>query len=171
MEPTPPEAPPAPEQRHTITGIAQWRETLLGSLAAAQQQACPRIVWCDPSFARWPLSDTEVLDALRAWLHPQQQLLLIANEFDTLVRAHPRFVAWRQRWDHLVLGRKVVRQFAGDTPSFILAGTQAAWLTRPEFFTGVYGADPVLVQQVSEQASEWLDSRTVNGFSSQPLGL
>lgn len=157
--------------RHSITGIAQWRETLLQCLAAAQEQACIRVVLCDPSFAQWPLSETDILEALQAWLHPQRQLVLVANEFDTIVRRHPRFVAWRQRWDVLVPGRKVIRQFAGETPSFVLAGTQAVWLTRPEFFTGVYGNDPLLVQQVAEQAGEWLESRSVNGFAANTLGL
>lgn len=166
----PPDTAPAP-QRHTITGIAQWHATLLQCLHTAQAQGSTRIVLCDPSLATWPLSDGVLLQALQAWLHPPRQLVLIANEFDSLARHHPRFVAWRQRMDTQVQGRKVVRQFAAETPSFVLTGHHAVWLARPEFFTGVFGDEPALVQQVREQADEWLTNRSVNAFASHTLGL
>ncbi|RMX16010.1 hypothetical protein EBQ34_05435 [Vandammella animalimorsus] len=158
-------------ERYAISGIAQWQQTLEKLLRTAEQQACPRIVCCSPDFSGWPLSSAPLLDALQDWLRPQRQLILIANQFDTLIRQQPRFVAWRTRWDTVVQGRKVARQFTRETPSFALAGRQSIWLSNPDFFTGIYGNDPALAQQVGEQAQEWLENRSSIGFASRTLGL
>ncbi|WP_347486297.1 hypothetical protein ABFV80_001429 [Vandammella animalimorsus] len=158
-------------ERYAISGIAQWQQTLEKFLRTAEQQACPRIICCSPDFSGWPLSSAPLLDALQDWLRPQRQLILIANQFDTLIRQQPRFVAWRTRWDTVVQGRKVARQFTRETPSFALAGRQSIWLSNPDFFTGIYGNDPALALQVGEQAQEWLENRSSIGFASRTLGL
>lgn len=165
--------PPAAtaDHRHAIHGLAQWHHTLLAMLAHAEETACPRIVLCSPQFIHWPLSDTQVMAAMQTWLRPQRRLVLVANTFDPLLRTQPRFVAWRNQWDSIVLGRVVIRQFRSETPSFALAGSQAAWLANPDLFAGSHGSDPALVQQVAEQADEWIDNRSVNGFAARTLGL
>jgi hypothetical protein len=33
---------------------------------------------------------------------PQRRLVLLAHQFGTLERLHPRFVAWRRTWAHAV---------------------------------------------------------------------
>ena len=105
---------------------------------------CPRIICCSAGFSGWPLSSAPLLGALQDWLRPQRQLIVIANQFDTLIHQQPCFVAWRTRWDTVVQGRKVAHQFTRETPSFALAGTQSICLSNPDFFTGIYGNDPAL---------------------------
>lgn len=163
--------PPATDARQPFSGPQEWQNVLLQTLRLARQRHCDRIIWCDPGFADWPLGHTAVLDALEDWAARQHQLVLVATGFDTLVRRHPRFMAWRARRDDMVQGRKVTSQFARDTPSAIWTAAHAAWLTNPDRLTGIHGSDAALVSQIHETLGDWVEKRSVNGFPSTTLGL
>ncbi|WP_315649453.1 hypothetical protein [Roseateles aquae] len=74
------------------------RDVLLQALQRQKRD----ILCLDADFESWPWSDAAVLEALHAWSGPGRQLRLLALDFETLKRAHPRFVRWRQTHSHLV---------------------------------------------------------------------
>jgi len=54
------------------------------------------------SFEDWPLREQQVVRSLDAWARRGRRLTVLARRFDAMARLHPRFVVWRQRWDHLM---------------------------------------------------------------------
>lgn len=62
-----------------------------------------RLTWVDPDFTSWPLDDPALLQSLTGFLQlPQRRLVLLAQHFDVVSRAFPRFNAWRRDWAHVV---------------------------------------------------------------------
>lgn len=88
------------------TGILNSRESYLdalkGCILEALAQGGRELCWLDKDFVDWPLSDDEVLTALKAWALPHRRLHLLAMDYAGLQRRHPRFVAWRQTYGHVV---------------------------------------------------------------------
>lgn len=62
-----------------------------------------RLVWVDRDFGTWPLDDASLLSSLGAWVRlPQRRLVLVASDFGSMARRHPRFTDWRRTWAHAV---------------------------------------------------------------------
>jgi hypothetical protein len=73
------------------------------SMGHALATRARRLTWLDPDFASWSLSDPALLEGLAAWLRlPQRRLVLLAHQYGTLERGHPRFVNWRRDWAHAI---------------------------------------------------------------------
>ena len=90
---------------------AQAQHALRMTLLQACADGAREMVWLDPDFGHWPLSDAEVLEALTAWAGVRsRRLLLLAQDYEVVTRIHPRFVSWRRSYGHLV----VARQYGGD---------------------------------------------------------
>lgn len=91
-------------------GILNSRADFVGALRLgldlAAARGCRELCWMDADFGVWPLSDAEVLQALSQWALPHRKLRLLAAGFDDLRARHPRFVHWRQRYDHVVTARQ-----------------------------------------------------------------
>ncbi len=87
----------------TVDSLASYHAALHWGVAQASASGA-RTLWCvDEDFADWPWNQPELLQALVPWLRlPQRRLVLVARQFDTLQRRHPRFVAWRADWAHAV---------------------------------------------------------------------
>jgi hypothetical protein len=83
-------------------GPAQFKQALYQSMALAAQKGWAEMVWIDPDFADWPLGERAFVEHLQAWSAPQRKLVLIARDFDAVMRDQARFVAWRKAWSHLV---------------------------------------------------------------------
>jgi hypothetical protein len=92
------------------------------------------LCFADPDFTDWPLSDPGVLQALSRWAGPKRELLILAHHYDELVLRHPRFVAWRRTWAHLLHCRAAPELAPGELPSLLL-GSPRASLQRLETHT------------------------------------
>jgi hypothetical protein len=88
------------EGRHE--GLPELRALRKRLLIAACDGRARRILALDPSFADWPLSDPEVLDALAHWGRTGGHLELLAPDYTQAGRHHARFMQWRLKWDHLL---------------------------------------------------------------------
>ena len=55
-----------------------------------------------PTLSDWPLRERVVVESLQAWAGQGRKLTLIAHRFDAMARLHPRFVTWRNQWDHII---------------------------------------------------------------------
>lgn len=118
-----PAEPPVPAQglNHSFLTRgdfqATWREAL--KLLAAQGA---REVWfCDRDYADWPLGERATIDLLTQWAGPHRRLVLLAAHFETIQRAHPRWVNWRRQWSHLVQCRQVDPADVESIPTMVLA--------------------------------------------------
>lgn len=102
-DPHPPPGEPGaalPEGR--LVGRVALAETVRQALASAAPRAWSTLWLVDDDFADWPLGERAVVESLQAWIGRGRQLRLLAREFHTLRRQHPRFVGWCASWQHLI---------------------------------------------------------------------
>ena len=96
---------------------ATWR-LALQRIAA---QGCHELWFCDRDYADWPLGERATADLLTQWALSRRRLVLLAAQFDTLQRLHPRWVAWRRQWSHVVQCRQVDAADVAEIPTMVLA--------------------------------------------------
>ena len=104
-----------------ITSRAEFQTALRAAFAEAATVTCREIWLCDDDFADWPLGEREVVENLSRWAASSRRLTLVARSFDTLARCHPRWVAWRRDWSHIVRCRTHSELGVGEFPAILLA--------------------------------------------------
>ncbi|MEJ6000450.1 hypothetical protein [Paucibacter soli] len=162
------------------TGILNSREQVLAALKAGLLQALAQggreQCWLDRDFSAWPLSDPEVLAALKAWALPHRRLHLLAQHYEGLRRVHPRFVRWRQDYGHVVEAGSYTEEdmaLAGGRKldALLLApGTLCLRVLDGEHWRAVLSAE----RPDELLAREWFDAiqqRSSPSFSATTLGL
>lgn len=152
------------EGRSSFDAMLRW------ALAHGPQQPQAVWWWCDADFADWPLGERGVIEALQAWAAGGRRLRLLAHDYRTLQRVHPRFVAWRQTWDHLVEARACRHLAASDTPSVMWSGDWAFQRLDVERGVVVCGDDVGLRTRLG-QSLDALWARSSPAFPASTLGL
>jgi uncharacterized protein with von Willebrand factor type A (vWA) domain len=156
-----------------ISGRQAFVQTLREALQLAAAEGCRELWALDTDFALWPLSEPEVLAALKQWALPHRKLRLLAAQYEDLRRLHPRFVDWRRRWDHVV----EARQFQAED---LAGGALQGLLLAPgrfslRLFEAVQARAAYSVRTADEIAArEWFDAiwqRSSESFSASVLGL
>lgn len=104
-----------------INGRTAFHDTLRAAFAEAAAVGCAELCLCDPDFSDWPLGERSVVESLAAWVASKRRLTLIAGDFDAIVRRHPRWVAWRRAWAHVVDCRSNPDMLAEELPTILLA--------------------------------------------------
>lgn len=163
-----PEQVPLPSGR--FEGPVAFQQAVRDALAAAAQQGWRELVISDASFEDWPLHERVVVDSLQQWSRSGRKLTMVAARYDAVVRNQPRFVTWRQRWDHIIECRVCRHRDAQDFPSVIWS---PAWaLRRLDLVrsTGVCSAAADRRMRIREELDELL-AISGPGFPSTTLGL
>lgn len=157
-----------PEGR--FSGRSEFAELVRQAMSAAAAQGWREMIWCDPHFGDWPLGERAVAQALNDWAGSGRKLTLLAEQYDTVLRQHARFVTWRRTWAHVVECRKGGAAASGCLPSVFWS---PAWvferLDIPRC-TGVAGADIARRIALKERLSDHLSGSSA-GFPATVLGL
>jgi len=103
--------------RGAFAGPTDFARVVREALACAAREGWSSMVWSDPNFADWPLGERAVIDTLNAWAGGGRSLVILAHHFDGMVRLKPRFVTWRQTWDHIIECRICRNLDATEVPS------------------------------------------------------
>lgn len=85
-----------------ITSRSEFLDAVRSALREAADASARFVFLSDPDFAQWPLNEREVIDTLGQWAHSNRLLTLLAEHFDVVAQRHPRWVAWRRNWSHVV---------------------------------------------------------------------
>ena len=104
-----------------FAGRLAFRDAVRRAFAEAASAGWRELWCCDETFADWPLNDATVIASLVRWARPQRRLTLIARHFDDLAVRHPRWVAWRRTWSHVVVCRAVEPEMRLDVPTLLCA--------------------------------------------------
>lgn len=104
-----------------ITTRSEFQSALRLGFARALAAGSPELWLSDDDFADWPLGERELVAQLGGWAAPNRRLTLIARSFDELARRHPRWVAWRADWSHIVSCRVNAELEAPGVPSLFIA--------------------------------------------------
>jgi hypothetical protein len=159
------------ESRGLISSRSEFHEALGDAFSELAGQTCRQVWLCDTDFADWPLNDAGVIDSLTRWAQPHRKMVVLAQHFDDVVRRHPRWVAWRRQWAHVVECRLVEPMEQGRMPVLLTApGGITVKLVDPIRYRGSWSwaaAD-------SRLAGELIDAvlqRSVEAFPATTLGL
>lgn len=153
-----------------FAGREAFAQTVRDALACAAREGWREIILSDPTFGDWPLRERAMVESLQAWARSGRRLLMLATRFDEVQRHQPRFVAWRQTWDHIIECRQCRDADPQDFPS-VLWGP--AWvMQRYDLVHGVFVCDTDAVRCLAlhQTLEEWRRS-SAPGFPASILGL
>lgn len=133
-----------------------------------------RVVMMAPDFTGWPLSSPAVLEALQSWgRRGGRRLELAAPDWTACARRHPRLLAWRKGFDHLLDIRQFDPQDAGpDWPTGLLAVQGGVAYRVIEFEDGRarWSRDPA-ERQAALELFDAIAQRSHTGWPLTTLGL
>lgn len=153
-----------------FSGREAFAQTVRDALACAAREGWREIILSDATFADWPLHERAVVESLQAWARGGRHLLMLATRFDEVQRHQPRFVAWRQAWDHIIECRQCRGVDPQDFPSALWS---PGWvLQRYDALRSVFVCDTEAARrQALRQALEECRRNGTPGFPASTLGL
>lgn len=163
---------PLPPATRRIDGRVAFQHAVREALAECARRGDPELVLCDADFSQWPLGERDVMAAFDAWAQSRRRLTVLASSYDDVVRRHPRWVAWRRTWAHIVECRALSPGEAGPCPTLLLVptGPLTLRLHDTERYRGTWSTEP----RDATEARELLDAlhpHTVESFGATTLGL
>jgi hypothetical protein len=153
-----------------FAGREAFAQSVRTALASAAREGWRELVLSDADFHDWPLHERSVVDSLQSWARSGHHLLMLATRFDAVQRHQPRFVSWRQTWDHIIECRQCRAADPQDFPSAIWS---PAWvLQRHDVARSVFvcDTDPSRRLALRQVLDEWRRNSTP-GFPATTLGL
>lgn len=102
-------------------GRRECQRALRDALELAAGAGCKEMVWCDPDYSDWPIGERQTIESLSRWAMSHRKLTILAAHFDSIERLHPRFIAWRRSWSHVVHCRQAAEADAAALPRLLLA--------------------------------------------------
>ena len=162
--------PGEPLPRGRFSGREAFAQLVRDALDGAAREGWRELILSDASFADWPLRERSVVESLQAWSMSGRRLVMLASRYDEVLRLHPRFVAWRKAWDHIIECRVSRAAVPADFPSAIWS---AGWFMHrldPLRSNGVCGSDPERGVQLKEFLEEMIRN-SAPGFPASTLGL
>ncbi len=79
-----------------------FAEIVRSALERAAREQWKSMVWCDYNFHEWPLGERATIEMLNAWAGAGRSLVIIAQDYQPIIRHHARFVQWRKTWSHII---------------------------------------------------------------------
>ena len=153
-----------------FSGSTEFAQVVRDALACAAQEGWSEMVWSDATFEDWPLRERVVVESLQAWACSGRKLVLLAQNYDSIVRYHARFVSWRITWSHLIECRVCRGVDASEFPSALWS---PHWVMRRLDVvrsTGTAGREAQRRVFLQEELAE-CKRQSIPGFSATTLGL
>jgi hypothetical protein len=157
-----------PEGR--FAGPTQFAQWIRDALESAAQEGWSELVLSDPDFSDWPLGERAVVEALHAWSARGRRCTLLAQRWDEASRRHARFVAWRQRWSHIIDARACAGAGRLELPSALWSPGWVLQRIDLERSIGHAGREAARRLALRESLDEWLGKSSA-GFPASTLGL
>ncbi|MEO7246031.1 MAG: hypothetical protein ABIX12_12915 [Rubrivivax sp.] len=166
-------ADPAPPRLDLeVHDRAGFQAAVQSTMDAAITRSARTLWWVDRDFADWPLDRPALIAALSAWLHrPLRRLVLLAEGFEAMERAHPRFSAWRRDWTHAVDPRVRSDADRGPLPTLLIDDGPVVlelWQSDPP--RGRAAADALAARTARERIDATLQ-RSTPDWPLRPLGF
>lgn len=153
-----------------FAGPAEFAQLIRDALACAAREGWSDMVWSDANFEDWPLREKAVIESLHAWSRRGRKLLMLAKNYDSVLRYQARMVSWRTTWDHIVECRVCKTVDATEFPSALWS---PSWVIRRLDLvrsTGVSGTEARRRVLLKEELDE-RKRHSSPGFSATTLGL
>ncbi len=137
----------------------------------AKQEDCREVFLCDDDFSAWPLNEKALISCLERWARAHRQFHMVARSFESVMRHHPRWVAWRQHWSHIVQCRSADSLAPSPYPTLLIVpGLTALRLANSVHFRGRMTVDAADIRQSFERFDA-VSQQSVDAFPTTTLGL
>ncbi len=154
-----------------IESQREFEDALRDAFDELASADCPEVWLSDTNFAAWPLGDAAVVESLAAWSVSHRKMTVLAVNFDDVPRRHPRWVAWRRQWAHVVNCRTVDEFDEAKVPTMFLApGYFVLRLVPGDSVRGSISTDLGDIERARE-VIESVAQRSHDGFPANTLGL
>jgi len=97
-------------------------------------------------------------------------MLVMAREYDTLERLHPRFVTWRRTWAHRLDCRQCRQADPLELPSVLWSPHWFMLQLDRDHAVAIAGTDEERINALRLRVDEWW-LRSTPGFPASVLGL
>lgn len=151
-------------------GREDFRQLVRDALASAAREGWSEIILSDANFEDWPLGERAVAESLQAWSRTGRHMVLLAKNYDHVVRQHARFVQWRGLWSHIVTAYACPSADALEVPSALWSPAWVLERRDPERSNGYCGSEADRRVLLRESLNEWLRQASP-AFPSTTLGL
>lgn len=151
-------------------GRVAFQDVVRQALATAAAEGWREFIISDPSFEDWPLAERATVQSLQDWSATGRRFVILAKNYDELLRRHARFVNWRRTWGHIIEARACPSASALDIPSAIWSPGWVMHRLDPERCTGFSGSEAGRRVALRETLNEWL-ARSSPSFPASTLGL
>lgn len=153
-----------------FAGHAEFSDAIRLAFQRAAEENWKTMIWCDATFHEWPLGERAVIESLNAWAGMGRHLLIIAHDYQYLIRHHPRFVQWRKTWDHIIECRARRAIDESDFPSALWSPHWALHQMDTLRNRGIVDLEPQKRVLLKENLDEHYRQSTP-AFPSTTLGL
>jgi hypothetical protein len=154
-----------------LSSRAEFQDALRDAFELAAQQGCRELFISDVDFADWPLGEPALVESLSRWAYAHRRITVLAHHFDELPRRHPRWVAWRRQWDHVITCRAWAEAEPEQMPTMLLA---PGLVTVRLFDAQTWRASVSTEHADAVRARELFDAvlqRSTDAFPASTLGL
>lgn len=153
-----------------FSGRNDFRDLVRDAFATAAREDWLQIVISDADFDDWPLGERAVAQSLQDWSRTGRRFVIVARNYDTLIREHARFVTWRKTWGHIIECWVCSSADPLELPSAIWSPQWVMHRLDPERCNGVSGREPERRVALRETLDEWI-RKSSPGFPASTLGL
>lgn len=160
--------PALPQGR--FSGPSEFAGLIRLALATAAAQGWREIILSDSNFEDWPLGERAVSESLHAWSRSGRKLIMLAKNYDELIRRHARFVTWRRTWAHIIECRGNASIAADDLPSALWSPAWVCQRLDRERSVGMSGGEAARRVALKERLDECL-RRSSPAFAASTLGI
>ncbi len=154
-----------------LTSRSDFYEAVREAFAQASVAGSREIFISDIDFADWPLGEQAVVENLKQWAYAHRKFTVLALHYDEVSRRHPRWVAWRRQWAHVVECRAFTEAEAGQFPSMLIVpGLVTLRLIDPVHYRAIVSSETVDLVHSRELLDACLQ-RSEASFPSTIAGL
>lgn len=164
--------PPPPPARVAIDGRVAFAQAVRDAIARAADVQARELLLVDADFADWPLGERAVVASLDRWVGTRRLLRMAACRWDAVPSRHPRWVAWRRVWSHVVDCRQLLELEPADCPTLLVApGVCTIRMADAFSRRGALDWNNALAVRESQALVDALLQRSEPGFPVTTLGL
>ncbi|OYY60919.1 MAG: hypothetical protein B7Y51_11100 [Burkholderiales bacterium 28-67-8] len=154
-----------------IQSRGEYQAALLQAFALIAESSASEIWMCDADFADWPLNEPQVVEQLTRWSVAHRRCHVLALNYDSMPRRHPRWVHWRRHWAHVVTCMTPDDSSHGRLPGLLFApGVVSVRLVDRVHYRGRISTDVDDAVRLREELDA-LFQRSVEAFPASTLGL
>ena len=154
-----------------LSSRGEFQDALRAAFEQAASEGCREIWLSDTDFSCWPIGDIGVVTHLAAWAMSHRRLTVLAQHYDDVAKRHPRWVAFRRQWSHVVTCRSLEEAEPGAIPSMLVApGVVTVRLFDAENYRASVSSEVADAVRAKEALDAVLQ-RSAEAFPASTLGL